>query len=119
MSRVNYTNVVVNVGGGALDAFLAKKDAESARTDIPKQWAFWEEVALAGLGYGAMFMNIPFVSGKIADPIAQTGTTLLSRKVVDYLLNKPAGSTTAHVHAATRVAAAPGRVAWKPTPVGV
>ncbi len=122
MNKVNYVNVVVNIGGGALDAFLQKKDDENGRGDIPKQWSFWGEIGMVGLGYGAQLFNLPVpYVGKIADPLAQSGTTLLSRKVTDYLLNR-SGTTTSSSFVARAIAkstAGGGKVAWKPKPVGV
>ena len=87
---IKVTNVVVNVGAGVLDTVLERNDADNARVELSKKYQTWERIGLTVVGYAGLVFN---KMTNIADPLAQSGTTLLSKTLLDAVW-KPAATAS-------------------------
>ncbi len=120
--RIQWTNVVVGVGAGAVDEVMEMQDEDKARTEPFKTWTDWSRVSLALLGYaGQMFNFFPAIAG----PLAQSEVTLVTKSVGKAIRSRTTTGTTTVVTRgsmpATATSATTGgrRVGWRPLPVGV
>lgn len=113
--KVRMSNAVVGVGAGIIDEVVENADAGAGRLTPFKNWTDWSRVGLAVIGYGGQMMNM--FTG-IAEPLAQSEITLVTKSVGGFIRSKMStGTTSVKV---TRVAhqADSGKMAWRPKPVG-
>ena len=83
MARINYMNLVVGVGVGAVDEVLERKDKTDKKTGPFKGWRDYGRLGLtvAGLA-GQMFDFFP----SIAEPLAQSEITRLTKSLAQQLM---------------------------------
>jgi hypothetical protein len=121
--RIQWMNVVVGVGAGAVDEVMEMQDEKGGRTVPFKTWTDWSRIGLAAIGYlGQIFNFFPAV----ASPLAQSEVTLFT-KTVGKAIRARTGTTAVVTRTSTGAlpatpATAPmgsRRVGWRPLPVGV
>jgi len=116
--RINVMNVVVGVGAGGVDELLEWQDERTGRVEPFRGWTDWGRVGLAAVGYlGQMFNFFPV----IAQPLAQSETTLVTKTVVRAIRSQMGVSTqVTRAGKESRPANPAGRkVGWRPMAIGV
>lgn len=92
MGKINITNAVIGVGAGVVDNLLEDADEKAARVDTFKTWTFWSRVGLAGIGYaGQVWGFLP----QLAEPLAQSEITLVTKSAFKAIKEKWGGTTAA------------------------
>jgi hypothetical protein len=94
MARINYVDVVIGVGAGALDEALERADAGAGRLEGFKAWHTWSRIGLTALGYLGQAMNF---WPAFAAPIAQSEVPLLTKSVYAMIASKVGTPTTTMV----------------------
>jgi len=94
MPRINLTKEAAALGVGVLDQVLEKIDLDQASSVQPFQnFTDWGRTALAG-GSSLAYMNNMYT--ELAEPVMYASSSLAAKSVtrmVQEILNKPAGAT--------------------------
>ena len=121
--RIQWMNVVVGVGAGAVDEVMEMQDAAAGRTMPFKTWTDWSRLGLAAVGYlGQVFNFFP----AIAQPLAQSEVTLVTKTIGKAIRARTGIEATVTRTSTGALPATPAtapmsgrRVGWRPLPVGV